>query len=181
MIYLFYSRLIIKLKKNIGKQNKNPTVIQGLRLIMSVKKATVHVNEDTFEDSSDSELEAATMAGDSARSKRSTSTTKRNSASAKSGKSKKKSKKKNSLPKDQSMHNTTQEIRNQIRALKPTIQSCFEYELKEPDFFYLQDFFEELPKIKDIWNRIGFNKETQAQRLDKLYENLIVSFLLFFI
>lgn len=93
--------------------------------------------------------------------------------------SKKNQKKNTKTPvlKDNSIHNSTQEIRHQIKELKPHIMACFQYDLKEVDFFYLQDFFEDLmPKLKEIWNRIGFNKEAQSIRIDKLYENLIETF-----
>lgn len=70
---------------------------------------------------------------------------------------------------------SVEDVRRQYKILKQPIQEGFGYEVKEQDIYYLQDFFIELPKLRDTWKRIGFNRETQEGRLETLYERLIVS------
>lgn len=71
---------------------------------------------------------------------------------------------------------SVEDLRRQYKLLKQPIQEGFGYEVKEQDIYYLQDFFIELPKLRDTWKRIGFNRETQEGRLETLYEKLIDTF-----
>ncbi len=63
--------------------------------------------------------------------------------------------------------------------LRMPLMQAFEYEVQEQDIEYLQYFFVELPKLKDVWSRIGFSVNIQEQRLEKLYEKLTVGLEIF--
>lgn len=77
---------------------------------------------------------------------------------------------------DTSLNASVHDVRRIYKLLRQPLIESFGYDIKEQDIYYLQDFFIELPKLKDIWKRIGFNKETHDRRLEKLYENLIQTF-----
>jgi hypothetical protein len=54
------------------------------------------------------------------------------------------------------------------------ISENFSYEIKQVDLNFIFELFTQLPSLKEIWSRIGFNKETKSQRLNKFYEQLYV-------
>lgn len=96
--------------------------------------------------------------------------------SMKARRSKRLSSKKVEAKKDMSLNVSVQDVRRQYKLLKQPLLDAFGYDIKEQDIYYLQDFFIELPKLKDVWKRIGFNKDIQDRRLETLYEKLIETF-----
>lgn len=85
------------------------------------------------------------------------------------------SSKKHDKSKDMSINNEIVDIKKQVKILRKPIQNAFGYDVKEVDAFYLQDLFTELPKLKDIWTRIGFTNNIQDNRLDAFYEKMNVN------
>ena len=53
-------------------------------------------------------------------------------------------------------------------------RSIYKYELNECDQEFIDQFFTSLPRLKDIWDRIGFNSATQLKRLGKFYSKMMV-------
>jgi len=73
-----------------------------------------------------------------------------------------------------SLNVSIHDVSKQHNLLRKPIMEAFNYGVQEQDVYYLQDFFVELPKLKDVWKRIGFNSDIQERRLETLYEKLIV-------
>ena len=59
--------------------------------------------------------------------------------------------------------------------LKDVISECFGYEIRDFDISFVREIFNQLPKLNEIWGRIGFDQETKEGRLDKFYKEVIVS------
>ncbi len=145
----------------------------------------MHQQDDTVtdhtEDESQDESQAYERSYNDSRRKQQTRRSKRLEAAAASGpvKSRPQNKAleeaKATAKKDSSLNMSVEDVRRQYKLLKQPILEGFGYEVKEQDVYYLQDFFVELPKLRETWKRIGFNRETQEGRLETLYERLIVS------
>jgi len=70
--------------------------------------------------------------------------------------------------------------KNELRIhslLRNAIQEAFGYTLKDIDIEFMKNQFTGLPVLDETWARIGFNKETQENRLKNFYEKLNVSYL----
>jgi hypothetical protein len=61
---------------------------------------------------------------------------------------------------------------SQKKSLKSLINDCFGYFLNDIDIDYIQDLYTALPTLRDSWQRIGFNKETQLERLRLAYSKI---------
>jgi hypothetical protein len=69
--------------------------------------------------------------------------------------------------------------KNELRIhnlLRNVIQEAFGYTLKSIDIEFMKNQFTGLPVLDETWARIGFNQETQDNRLKNFYEKLNVSF-----
>ena len=69
--------------------------------------------------------------------------------------------------------------KNELRThnlLRNAIQEAFGYTLKNIDIEFMKIQFTGLPVLDETWTRIGFNQETQENRLKNFYEKLNVSF-----
>ena len=58
------------------------------------------------------------------------------------------------------------------KELKKVINDSFGYKIKEVDYIFIHDLMNDLVELHEIWDRIGFNKETKTSRLDKFYQTL---------
>jgi cobalamin biosynthesis Mg chelatase CobN len=63
--------------------------------------------------------------------------------------------------------------------LKTIIHKCFGYDINEFDIGFISQIFTQLPKLNEIWSRIGFTTETKQTRLEKFYNEVFVSGVLF--
>jgi hypothetical protein len=58
------------------------------------------------------------------------------------------------------------------KELRKVINDLFGYKIKEVDYVFIHDLMNDLVELHEIWDRIGFNKETKESRLDKFYQTL---------
>jgi hypothetical protein len=65
-----------------------------------------------------------------------------------------------------------------MKEFEKLIGENFSYSVKQVDFNFVYELYTNLPNLKEIWDRIGFNKETKSQRLDKFYHQLHVLLLI---
>ena len=59
--------------------------------------------------------------------------------------------------------------------LKKIFADCFEFEVRGADIKFIEELYTSIPSLYEIWERIGFNKETVDKRLDNFYDNLKVT------
>ena len=63
------------------------------------------------------------------------------------------------------------------KAMREVAAKFFKVKLADVEIEFLADFFTELPVLVETWDRIGFNAETKANRLELFYDKLRVSWL----
>lgn len=61
------------------------------------------------------------------------------------------------------------------KELKTIMKECFGYEVRNVDLYFLKELYSQLPKLYEIWDRIGFNKNTKETRVDNFYNTLTVN------
>lgn len=59
--------------------------------------------------------------------------------------------------------------------LKKIIADCFEFDIRGTDIKFIEELYSSIPSLFEIWERIGFNKDTVDKRLGNFYENLKVT------
>jgi hypothetical protein len=82
------------------------------------------------------------------------------------------SKKSGKKPNKKQSLSSNKELQTQLKTI---ISKCFGYEIREFDIDFIREIFTQLPKLNEIWSRIGFTTETKESRLEKFYNEVFVS------